>query len=153
MCRDQVRQGPLSCCVLQGERITLLRQVDENWYEGRIPGTSRQGIFPITYVDVIKRPLVKNPVDYIDLPFSSSPSRSATASPQVPMLLVNGFHPQDHTPQCCRHTAPLQQFCNTTIKNCHSSAEYTHQGLCTSAIFQELGRGKDTLKVIALGMR
>ncbi|XP_040341864.1 sorbin and SH3 domain-containing protein 1 isoform X6 [Herpailurus yagouaroundi] len=68
----------------KGERIALLRQVDENWYEGRIPGTSRQGIFPITYVDVIKRPLVKNPVDYIDLPFSSSPSRSATASPQSP---------------------------------------------------------------------
>ncbi|XP_032691758.1 sorbin and SH3 domain-containing protein 1 isoform X44 [Lontra canadensis] len=68
----------------KGERITLLRQVDENWYEGRIPGTSRQGIFPITYVDVIKRPLVKNPVDYIDLPFSSSPSRSGTASPQQP---------------------------------------------------------------------
>ncbi|XP_033043952.1 sorbin and SH3 domain-containing protein 1 isoform X33 [Trachypithecus francoisi] len=68
----------------KGERITLLRQVDENWYEGRIPGTSRQGIFPITYVDVIKRPLVKNPVDYMDLPFSASPSRSATASPQQP---------------------------------------------------------------------
>uniref|UniRef100_A0A7N5P666 Sorbin and SH3 domain containing 1 n=1 Tax=Ailuropoda melanoleuca TaxID=9646 RepID=A0A7N5P666_AILME len=68
----------------KGERIALLRQVDENWYEGRIPGTSRQGIFPITYVDVIKRPLVKNPVDYIDLPFSSSPSRSGTASPQQP---------------------------------------------------------------------
>ncbi|XP_035297736.1 sorbin and SH3 domain-containing protein 1 isoform X4 [Cricetulus griseus] len=68
----------------KGERITLLRQVDENWYEGRIPGTSRQGIFPITYVDVLKRPLVKNPVDYIDLPYSSSPSRSTTASPQVP---------------------------------------------------------------------
>ncbi|XP_035297747.1 sorbin and SH3 domain-containing protein 1 isoform X18 [Cricetulus griseus] len=66
----------------KGERITLLRQVDENWYEGRIPGTSRQGIFPITYVDVLKRPLVKNPVDYIDLPYSSSPSRSTTASPQ-----------------------------------------------------------------------
>ncbi|XP_075866061.1 sorbin and SH3 domain-containing protein 1 isoform X37 [Microcebus murinus] len=68
----------------KGERITLLRQVDENWYEGRIPGTSRQGIFPITYVDVMKRPLVKNPMEYIDLPYSSSPSRSATASPQQP---------------------------------------------------------------------
>ncbi|XP_055976869.1 sorbin and SH3 domain-containing protein 1 isoform X30 [Sorex fumeus] len=67
----------------KGERITLLRQVDENWYEGRIPGTSRQGIFPITYVDVLKRPLVKHPVDYIDLPFSS-PSRSTAASPQQP---------------------------------------------------------------------
>nr|XP_042119266.1 sorbin and SH3 domain-containing protein 1 isoform X18 [Peromyscus maniculatus bairdii] len=68
----------------KGERITLLRQVDENWYEGRIPGTSRQGIFPITYVDVLKRPLVKNPVDYIDLPYSPSPTRSAAASPQQP---------------------------------------------------------------------
>ncbi|XP_045437881.1 sorbin and SH3 domain-containing protein 1 isoform X8 [Pipistrellus kuhlii] len=67
----------------KGERITLLRQVDENWYEGRIPGTTRQGIFPITYVDVLKRPLVKHPVDYIDLPYSS-PSRSATMSPQFP---------------------------------------------------------------------
>ncbi|XP_020852620.1 sorbin and SH3 domain-containing protein 1 isoform X46 [Phascolarctos cinereus] len=65
----------------KGERITLIRQVDENWYEGRICGTTRQGIFPITYVDVIKRPLLKNPVDYIDLPFSS-PNRSTTASPQ-----------------------------------------------------------------------
>ncbi|XP_056658054.1 sorbin and SH3 domain-containing protein 1 isoform X36 [Monodelphis domestica] len=65
----------------KGERITLIRQVDENWYEGRICGTTRQGIFPVTYVDVIKRPLLKNPVDYIDLPFSS-PNRSTTASPQ-----------------------------------------------------------------------
>ncbi|XP_051837685.1 sorbin and SH3 domain-containing protein 1 isoform X25 [Antechinus flavipes] len=66
----------------KGERITLIRQVDENWYEGRICGTTRQGIFPITYVEVIKRPLLKNPVDYIDLPFSS-PNRSTTASPQL----------------------------------------------------------------------
>ena len=99
-CQGLLGQGALPFCVLQGERITLLRQVDENWYEGRIPGTSRQGIFPITYVDVIKRPLVKNPVDYIDLPFSSSPSRSATASPQVPKLLATGFHTQHDKPQC-----------------------------------------------------
>lgn len=89
-----VVQGLLLGCVSQGERITLLRQVDENWYEGRIPGTSRQGIFPITYVDVLKRPLVKNPVDYIDLPYSSSPSRSTTASPQVSKLTssARSFH-------------------------------------------------------------
>ncbi|XP_042817065.1 sorbin and SH3 domain-containing protein 1 isoform X2 [Panthera tigris] len=84
----------------KGERIALLRQVDENWYEGRIPGTSRQGIFPITYVDVIKRPLVKNPVDYIDLPFSSSPSRSATASPQQPQAQQRRVTPdRSHTSQ------------------------------------------------------
>ncbi|XP_045147407.1 sorbin and SH3 domain-containing protein 1 isoform X29 [Echinops telfairi] len=90
----------------KGERITLLRQVDENWYEGRIPGTSRQGIFPITYVDVIKRPLVKPPMDYIDLPFSSSPSRSATASPQFPQRskLIRPALPPPPTP--CRTVSP-----------------------------------------------
>eukprot|EP00076_Gallus_gallus_P042089 XP_025007627.1 sorbin and SH3 domain-containing protein 1 isoform X38 [Gallus gallus] len=66
----------------KGERITLIRRVDENWYEGRISGTSRQGIFPVTYVEVLKRPVVKNAIDYPDPPVSLSPNRSMTASPQ-----------------------------------------------------------------------
>uniref|UniRef100_A0A8B9FE94 Sorbin and SH3 domain containing 1 n=1 Tax=Amazona collaria TaxID=241587 RepID=A0A8B9FE94_9PSIT len=66
----------------KGERITLIRRVDENWYEGRISGTSRQGIFPVTYVEVLKRPVVKNAIDYPDPPMSLSPNRSITASPQ-----------------------------------------------------------------------
>uniref|UniRef100_A0A8V0ZJ51 Sorbin and SH3 domain containing 1 n=1 Tax=Gallus gallus TaxID=9031 RepID=A0A8V0ZJ51_CHICK len=68
----------------KGERITLIRRVDENWYEGRISGTSRQGIFPVTYVEVLKRPVVKNAIDYPDPPVSLSPNRSMTASPQSP---------------------------------------------------------------------
>ncbi|XP_051475117.1 sorbin and SH3 domain-containing protein 1 isoform X18 [Apus apus] len=68
----------------KGERITLIRRVDENWYEGRISGTSRQGIFPVTYVEVLKRPVVKNAIDYPDPPSSLSPNRSMTASPQSP---------------------------------------------------------------------
>ncbi|XP_040463358.1 sorbin and SH3 domain-containing protein 1 isoform X4 [Falco naumanni] len=66
----------------KGERITLIRRVDENWYEGKISGTNRQGIFPVTYVEVLKRPVVKNAIDYPDPPVSLSPSRSTTASPQ-----------------------------------------------------------------------
>ncbi|XP_074881954.1 sorbin and SH3 domain-containing protein 1 isoform X29 [Buteo buteo] len=66
----------------KGERITLIRRVDENWYEGKISGTNRQGIFPVTYVEVLKRPVVKNAVDYPDPPMSLSPNRSMTASPQ-----------------------------------------------------------------------
>ncbi|XP_042673893.1 sorbin and SH3 domain-containing protein 1 isoform X2 [Centrocercus urophasianus] len=66
----------------KGERITLIRRVDENWYEGRISGTSRQGIFPVTYVEVLKRPVVKNAIEYPDPPVSLSPNRSVTASPQ-----------------------------------------------------------------------
>ncbi|XP_075791768.1 sorbin and SH3 domain-containing protein 1 isoform X6 [Pelodiscus sinensis] len=68
----------------KGERITLIRRVDENWYEGKISGTNRQGIFPVTYVDVLKRPLVKNATDYPEPPMSLSPNRSSTASPQSP---------------------------------------------------------------------
>nr|XP_021404290.1 sorbin and SH3 domain-containing protein 1 isoform X43 [Lonchura striata domestica] len=78
----------------KGERITLIRRVDENWYEGRISGTSRQGIFPVTYVEVLKRPVVKNAIDYPDPPVSLSPSRSMTASPQQPQAQQQGASPE-----------------------------------------------------------
>ncbi|XP_028325430.1 sorbin and SH3 domain-containing protein 1 isoform X3 [Gouania willdenowi] len=67
----------------KGERITLIRRVDENWYEGKIAGTNRQGIFPVTYVEVHKRPRIKNGVEYSDPPVSQSPQRSTNASPQL----------------------------------------------------------------------
>ncbi|XP_047191297.1 sorbin and SH3 domain-containing protein 1 isoform X3 [Scophthalmus maximus] len=67
----------------KGERITLIRRVDENWYEGKISGTNRQGIFPVTYVEVNKRPRIKNGVEYQDPPVSQSPQRSTNASPQL----------------------------------------------------------------------
>ncbi|XP_024916569.1 sorbin and SH3 domain-containing protein 1 isoform X3 [Cynoglossus semilaevis] len=67
----------------KGERITLIRRVDENWYEGKISGTNRQGIFPVTYVDVHRKPRVKNATEYSDPPVSHSPQRSTNASPQL----------------------------------------------------------------------
>ncbi|XP_065110620.1 sorbin and SH3 domain-containing protein 2 isoform X2 [Paramisgurnus dabryanus] len=45
----------------KGERVILLRKVDQNWYEGKIPGSNRQGIFPVSYVDVIKGSPSKSP--------------------------------------------------------------------------------------------
>ncbi|XP_062832011.1 sorbin and SH3 domain-containing protein 1 isoform X30 [Anolis carolinensis] len=66
----------------KGERITLIRQVDENWYEGKILGTNRQGIFPVTYVDIFKQPVVKNMEDHSDLLFSHSMNHSQATSPQ-----------------------------------------------------------------------
>ncbi|XP_014811715.1 PREDICTED: sorbin and SH3 domain-containing protein 1 isoform X42 [Calidris pugnax] len=84
----------------KGERITLIRRVDENWYEGRISGTSRQGIFPVTYVEVLKRPVVKNAIDYPDPPMSLSPNRSVTASPQQPQAQQQGASPdRSQTPR------------------------------------------------------
>ncbi|XP_015504335.1 vinexin isoform X3 [Parus major] len=67
----------------KGERICLVRRVNENWYEGRIPGTSRQGIFPATYVQVLKEPRVKASAE--DIPSSPAPAspRPAAGSPSL----------------------------------------------------------------------
>ncbi|ETE59652.1 Vinexin, partial [Ophiophagus hannah] len=64
----------------KGERICLVRRVDENWYEGRISGTNRQGIFPANYVQVVKEPRVKNSEEYPSSP--GLPAR-ASSSPQA----------------------------------------------------------------------
>ncbi|CAI5774126.1 and SH3 domain-containing 1 isoform X28 [Podarcis lilfordi] len=84
----------------KGERITLIRQVDENWYEGKIPSTHRQGIFPVTYVDIFKQPVLKNTLDYGSLSFCHSPNRSLTTSPQQPQVLPLGTSlDRNHAPQ------------------------------------------------------
>ncbi|KAF7219837.1 transcript variant X4, partial [Nothobranchius furzeri] len=82
----------------KGERITLIRRVDENWYEGKIPGTNRQGIFPVTYVEVHKRPRVKNGVDFPDPPVSLSPQRSTTSSPQFVKNEADHHRPSSRSP-------------------------------------------------------
>ncbi|XP_046884715.1 sorbin and SH3 domain-containing protein 1 isoform X2 [Hypomesus transpacificus] len=84
----------------KGERIILIRRVDENWYEGKISGTNRQGIFPVTYIEVHKRPRVKNGVEYPDPPMSHSPQRSTNASPQLNRnRLATSPLPLPHSPR------------------------------------------------------
>ncbi|XP_069055954.1 sorbin and SH3 domain-containing protein 2 isoform X7 [Pleurodeles waltl] len=56
----------------KGDRVTLLKQVDKNWYEGRIAATNRQGIFPVSYVEVIKRSTSKSSGDYPEPPIPQS---------------------------------------------------------------------------------
>ncbi|XP_051784384.1 sorbin and SH3 domain-containing protein 2-like isoform X16 [Erpetoichthys calabaricus] len=56
----------------KGERVILLRQVDQNWFEGKTPGSSKQGIFPVSYVDIIKRSPSKSQGDYPDPPIPHS---------------------------------------------------------------------------------
>ncbi|XP_076870416.1 sorbin and SH3 domain-containing protein 2 isoform X13 [Brachyhypopomus gauderio] len=77
----------------KGERVILLRKVDMNWFEGRIPGSSKQGIFPVSYVDVIKGSPSKSPSHHGDrqrsCPGSPSPPR-ADSAPCPSLQIVTG---------------------------------------------------------------
>uniref|UniRef100_M3XHN3 Sorbin and SH3 domain containing 2 n=1 Tax=Latimeria chalumnae TaxID=7897 RepID=M3XHN3_LATCH len=81
----------------KGERVILLRRVDQNWYEGRIPGTNRQGIFPVSYVEVIKKSPSKSSGDYPDHPVPPSYSSDTihalgSMKPQRPMFIHENLH-------------------------------------------------------------
>ncbi|XP_059100791.1 sorbin and SH3 domain-containing protein 2 isoform X8 [Peromyscus eremicus] len=69
----------------KGDRIILLKRVDQNWYEGKIPGSNRQGIFPVSYVEVIKKN-AKGAEDYPDppIPHSYSSDRIHSLSSNKP---------------------------------------------------------------------
>ncbi|XP_061033371.1 sorbin and SH3 domain-containing protein 2 isoform X2 [Eubalaena glacialis] len=74
----------------KGDRIILLKRVDQNWYEGKIPGTNRRGIFPVSYVEVIKKNTTKGAEDYPDppIPHSYSSDRIHSLSSNKPQRPV-----------------------------------------------------------------
>uniref|UniRef100_A0A8C1EHN0 Sorbin and SH3 domain containing 2 n=1 Tax=Cyprinus carpio carpio TaxID=630221 RepID=A0A8C1EHN0_CYPCA len=91
----------------KGERVVLLRQVDKNWFEGKIPGTNKQGIFPVSYVDVVKKASVQStgqppgpsiPTSYSSDRLNSRPSSARTLynspSPSVRPLSSSSSSPQ-----------------------------------------------------------
>ncbi|XP_013204752.1 vinexin isoform X3 [Microtus ochrogaster] len=61
----------------KGEHICLIRKVNEHWYEGRITGTGRQGIFPASYVQINREPRLRLCDDSPQLP--TSPHLTATS--------------------------------------------------------------------------
>lgn len=62
--------------LFQGERVIVLRQVDPNWFAGKIPGTNKQGIFPVSYVDIIKKSPTKSPSQSTGVAHSSFSDRN-----------------------------------------------------------------------------
>uniref|UniRef100_A0A8D0HK28 Sorbin and SH3 domain containing 2 n=1 Tax=Sphenodon punctatus TaxID=8508 RepID=A0A8D0HK28_SPHPU len=79
------------------DRVILLKRVDQNWYEGKIPGTNRQGIFPVSYVEVIKRNASKGADDYPDPPLPQSYSSDrlhhlSSTKPQRPVFAHENIH-------------------------------------------------------------
>ncbi|XP_062349538.1 sorbin and SH3 domain-containing protein 2 isoform X2 [Cinclus cinclus] len=81
----------------KGDRVILLKRVDQNWYEGKIPGTNKQGIFPVSYVEVIKKNPSKSVDDYPDPPIPQSYSSDrihqlSSTKPQRPVLSHENIH-------------------------------------------------------------
>ncbi|XP_067993036.1 sorbin and SH3 domain-containing protein 2 isoform X5 [Melanerpes formicivorus] len=81
----------------KGDRVILLKRVDQNWYEGKIPGTNRQGIFPVSYVEVMKKNASKSVDDYPDPPIPQSYSSDrihhlSSTKPQHPVLAHDNIH-------------------------------------------------------------
>ncbi|KAM5308132.1 vinexin isoform 4-T4 [Glossophaga mutica] len=72
----------------KGERICLIRKVNENWYEGRISGTGRQGIFPASYVQVCREPRLRVCDEGPQLPASPrlTTARLAARHPSSPVM-------------------------------------------------------------------
>ncbi|XP_067242138.1 sorbin and SH3 domain-containing protein 1 isoform X8 [Chanodichthys erythropterus] len=95
----------------KGERVILLRQVDKNWFEGKIPGTNKQGIFPVSYVDVVKKTTVQStgqppgpsiPTSYSSDRLNSRPSSARTLF-NSPSPTVRPFSSSSPSPQRAAH--------------------------------------------------
>ncbi|XP_060134746.1 sorbin and SH3 domain-containing protein 2 isoform X10 [Zootoca vivipara] len=81
----------------KGDRVILLRRVDQNWYEGKLPGTNRQGIFPVSYVEIIKKNPTKgadvSPVPPIPQSYSSDRIHHLSSTkPQRPVFAHENIH-------------------------------------------------------------
>uniref|UniRef100_A0A8D2Q835 Sorbin and SH3 domain containing 2 n=1 Tax=Varanus komodoensis TaxID=61221 RepID=A0A8D2Q835_VARKO len=81
----------------KGDKIILLRRVDQNWYEGKLPGTNRQGIFPVSYVEILKKNAAKGADEHSAPPIPQSYSSDRIHSlgackPQRPVLAHEIIH-------------------------------------------------------------
>ncbi|XP_014865898.1 PREDICTED: sorbin and SH3 domain-containing protein 2 isoform X13 [Poecilia mexicana] len=86
----------------KGERVVVVRQVDQNWYEGKIPGTTKQGIFPVSYVEIVKHSPSKSSAHHVD-PHSYSRTPSST-----PIKSFYHLPPSLPSPQPSVRTLDLQ---------------------------------------------
>uniref|UniRef100_A0A3B3W036 Sorbin and SH3 domain containing 2 n=1 Tax=Poecilia latipinna TaxID=48699 RepID=A0A3B3W036_9TELE len=72
----------------KGERVVVVRQVDQNWYEGKIPGTTKQGIFPVSYVEIVKHSPSKSSAHHVD---PHAYSRTPSSTP-IKRLVQDALH-------------------------------------------------------------
>ncbi|KAM9470230.1 uncharacterized protein Hap1MRO34_012259 isoform 5-T6 [Clarias gariepinus] len=84
----------------KGDRVIVLRQVDQNWFAGKLPGTNKQGIFPVSYVDIVKKSSVKGPSQ----PSGGAPSSSSDRMHSRPSSARVMTSSPSSTPR--QHTSP-----------------------------------------------
>ncbi|XP_063166614.1 sorbin and SH3 domain-containing protein 2 isoform X5 [Candoia aspera] len=80
----------------KGDKVILLRRVDQNWYEGKLPGTNKQGIFPVSYVEV-KKSVARGEDGYPVPPIPQSYSSDrihhlSSTKPQRPVFAHENIH-------------------------------------------------------------
>ncbi|UJR33349.1 hypothetical protein I4U23_020798 [Adineta vaga] len=105
---DFIPQKTFELQLRKGDKVTLLRRLDENWYEGRL--NHIEGIFPAAYVETLREPpdnLLKNPqvIEQIQspkqVPPDSEPISSEKGNPipnvSLPMRKCQVLY--DYTPQ------------------------------------------------------
>jgi len=77
-------QTPMELSLIKGETLIISRKIDSNWFEGRIGG--RKGIFPASYVQVLKEPGEENKT-------SGSASNCNTLNTNSSSILKSGSAP------------------------------------------------------------
>uniref|UniRef100_A0A8C9RQQ8 Sorbin and SH3 domain containing 3 n=1 Tax=Scleropages formosus TaxID=113540 RepID=A0A8C9RQQ8_SCLFO len=108
---------PVELSFRKGERICVTRQVDDSWLEGRISGTARSGIFPISYVQVVKMPRTKSSEEY-----PASPS--SPLSPGRPLNSPRSPGPFSPNPQ----TSPSKPCSTSPVQAGQPSSSQAHSG-------------------------
>lgn len=90
-----VAQSGIELSLNKGELVALTRQVDDNWYEGRI--ANRKGIIPINYCEVItplgSKRAGEHPVSMVtrreEIYIESVPERDVKTSSKTEILHVD----------------------------------------------------------------
>ncbi|XP_066570557.1 vinexin isoform X2 [Amia ocellicauda] len=112
---------PVELSFRKGEHICVTRRVDDSWLEGKISGTTRSGIFPANYVQVIKMPRTKSSSDdHPGSPPATQPSHPQPLSPAQPQISPSPQPPNPalHGPPW-HSTDPLQ---SPSLQNSQSPA-------------------------------
>nr|XP_036306238.1 vinexin isoform X1 [Pipistrellus kuhlii] len=124
----------------KGERICLMRKVNENWYEGRISGTGRQGIFPVSYVQVCREPRLRLCEEGPQLPASPSmtAARVAARHPSSPGAPRSPADPTDWggrtSPRRAGFSFPAQEPRPQTQSLSTPGSSLTHPGGSSRAV-------------------